>query len=114
MADHLERIKESFSKSIEALRGIRTALEITNTLTEKAVEIDPLMGEPVVIQTIEPKPARFTAIDHLPVTELSTAVLRSKMKALRRLDPSQDKELTIDVSDNQGTPVITISLMERT
>ncbi len=113
MTDDLERIEESFSKSIVALRSILTTLEITNTLRENESKILPLMGKPFVIQTIEPTRRGFTPINYRLVTELSTAVLRGQMEALRRLDPSQDKELTINVSDSQGTPVITISLVDR-
>jgi hypothetical protein len=79
---------------------------------EIQTQIEPLMGKPVVIKTIEPKRHGFTAINYLRVTELSTAVLRSQMEALRRLDLSPDKELTINVSDSQGTSVITISLVD--
>ena len=112
MTDDLKRIEKSGSESIAALRSILTALEITNTLTEKALEINPLMGGPVMIKTIEPTHHGFTPINYRLVTELSTAVLRSQMEALRRLDLSPDKELTINVSDSQGTSVITISLVD--
>jgi len=137
MTDDLKRIEKSGSESIAALRSILTALEITNTLRENESKILPLVGETVEIITLEPERYSYiaaisypqlvektvksitidslgyrniTPIKGLRVTELSTAVLRSQMEALRRLDPS--KELIINVSDNQGTPVITISLVD--
>jgi hypothetical protein len=123
MADDLKRIEKSGSESIAALRSILTALEITNTLTEKALEINPLMGGPVMIKTIEPTYHGFTPRNYRLVTELSTAMLRSQMEALRRLDPSPSKVLTLDIggrvdgvmrptNDGTGTSVITISLVD--
>jgi hypothetical protein len=86
--------------------------EIQKILEPVRTQINPLMGGPVMIKTIEPTHHGFTPINYRLVTELSTAVLRSQMKALRRLDLSPDKELTINVSDSQGTSVITISLVD--
>ena len=84
--------------------------EIQNILEQP--EISRLNG-PSWIITIEPKRHGFTASNYLRVTELSTAVLRRQMKGLRDLDPSLDKELNVTVNENEGTPVITIHLMDR-
>jgi hypothetical protein len=123
MTDDLKRIEKSGSESIAALRSILTALEITNTLRENESKILPLMGEPVVIETLETNHRGGISQHFLRVTALSMEVLQGKMKALRHLDPSPSKVLTLNIKgmvdglmrptkDNTGTPVITISLMD--
>jgi hypothetical protein len=124
MTDDLRRIEKSFSKSIAALRSINTALEIINLLREKKLEINPLMGKPVVIKTLEPNHKGEVSQHFLRVTKLSMEVLQGKMEALRHLDPSLGKTLTLNTeervdglmrptNDGTGTPVITISLVDR-
>ena len=111
MINDLERIEKSGRNSIKALRSILTALEITNTLREKESGINPLIGQYVVIKTIEPKRHDNYIPINLRVTKLTTAVLRSTMEELRRLDPSPDMALNVNVSENEGRPLITISLI---
>ncbi len=124
MTDHLERIKESFSRSIEALRNIHTALEITNTLRENESKILPLMGEPVVIITLESNHRGETYQSFRLVTELSTEVLEERINRLIGLNRSPDhRELKLEINgmfdglmrttnDGTGTSVITIGLIK--
>jgi hypothetical protein len=97
--------------------------EIQKILEPVRTQINPLMGGPVMIKTIEPTYHGFTPRNYRLVTELSTAMLRSQMEALRRLDPSPSKVLTLDIggrvdgvmrptNDGTGTSVITISLVD--
>jgi hypothetical protein len=83
MTDDLKRIEKSGSESIAALRSILTALEITNLVREKKLEINPLMGQPVVIETLETNHRGGISQHFLRVTALSMEVLQGKMKALR-------------------------------
>lgn len=85
-------------------------------------QIEPLMGKAVVIKTIEPERHGFTARNYLRVTKLTTDVLGQQIEKLRHLDPSLSKTLTLDIGgrvdglmrpkkNDEGTPVITISLI---
>ena len=93
--------------------------EIQKILKPFQTQIDPLMGKAVVIRTLEPNQI---SQHFLRVTQLTTDVLGQQIKKLRHLDPSLSKTLTLDIGgrvdglmrpteNDEGTPVITISLM---
>jgi hypothetical protein len=123
LSERLSKILKDLSDRKPLLQNALTALEITNTLKENESKILSLMGQPVVIRTLESNHRGGISQDFLRVTALSMEVLQGKMKALRHLDPSPSKVLTLNIKgmvdglmrptkDNTGTPVITISLMD--
>jgi hypothetical protein len=124
MTDDLKRIEKSGSESIAALRSILTALEITNTLRENESKILPLMGEPVVIITLESNHRGETYQSFRRVTALSTEVLEERINRLIGLNRSPDhREVKLEIkgmvdgvmrttNDGTGTSVITIGLIK--
>ena len=103
--------------------------EIQKILEPVRTQIDPLMGKPVVIMTLEPNHRGETSQSFRRVTALSTKVLEEQIERLRGLNRPPDdrspdhREVKLKIegmvdgvmrttNDGTGTSVITIGLIK--
>jgi len=112
MTDDLGDIENKFGKALQSLQETLTRIEIANILNQQ--KIRQLRG-PCRIIIMQPPSEGRICTEILQVTELSTEVLRSKMEALRRLNPSPNRELTVSIHSNVEEKIlaITISLQDK-